>query len=78
MGGFRRLVIRLVEVLLILFMAVATIASAIAGANYGQFMPGDMSVVMALIGGVSGFISSALLAAFYFLLAEIADNTRRI
>ena len=77
MVGFRRFIIRLVEVLLIVFVVLITVASALAGAAYGQYMGSGMYVVMFLIWGFSGFLSAAVLAAFYFLLTEIAQNTRR-
>jgi hypothetical protein len=56
MVGFRRFIIRLVELLLIVFVVLITVASALAGAAYGQFMGSGMSVVMFLIWGFSGFL----------------------
>jgi ABC-type transport system involved in multi-copper enzyme maturation permease subunit len=76
-AGFRRFIINIVEWLLIVFIVLGTIFSAIVGAAAGAQMGGAMPVVMFLIYGFMGFLSTAVLAAFYFLLAEIAANTRR-
>jgi hypothetical protein len=64
-------------VLLVVFVALLTVISALAGASYGHMFGGGMSVVMFLVWGFFGFLSAAVLAAFYFLLTEIAENTRR-
>ena len=78
MAGFRRFIIRIVEVLLVVFVVLLTIASALAGATYGQMLGGGgLSVALFLIWGFFGFLSAAVVAAFYFLLTEIAENTRR-
>jgi ABC-type transport system involved in multi-copper enzyme maturation permease subunit len=77
MAGFRRFIINIVEWLLIVFIVLLTAFSAIGGALQGNYIGGAMPVVLFLVYGFMGFLSAAVLAAFYFLLAEIADNTRR-
>jgi hypothetical protein len=78
MAGFRRFIIRIVEVLLIIFVVVSTLFSALSGFAYGQMIgSGGAAVVLFLISGLVGFAFAAVLAAAYFLLAEIAENTRR-
>jgi len=77
MAGFRRFIINVVEWLLIVFIVLLTVFSALGGALQGHYLGGAMPTVLFLIYGFLGFLSSAMLAAFYFLLAEIAENTRR-
>ena len=77
MAGFRRFIINIVEWLLIAFIVLLTLFSAIGGAVQGNYIGGTMPVVLFLVYGFMGFLSAAVLAAFYFLLAEIAENTRR-
>ena len=78
MGGFRRFIIRTVEVLLVVMVVFATLGSALIGYGYGLMIgSGTAALIMFLISGFLGFLSAAVVAAFYFLLSEIAENTRR-
>ncbi len=78
MIAFRRFIIRIVEVLLVIFVVLLTLISAFSGWAYGHLMGGaGVGFVMFLIWGFLGFLSAAVLAAFYFLLTEIAENTKR-
>lgn len=78
MAGFRRFIIKTAEVLMILVVIGMTIAFAISGAASLQFAQGGQFwIVGFIIGGIAGFAFAAVIAAYFFLLAEIAENTRR-
>jgi hypothetical protein len=85
MSEFRRFVIGLVNLLLLLAIVLATIGGAISGGavlpnlNIGALRPlsGSEPIVGAIGGAIFGFLVSAIPAVFLFLLTEIADNTRQ-
>jgi len=78
MGGFRRFIIQTANALMIVLVILITLASAISMASSLQMMQGGIwGVVGFIVGGVVGFIGSAVFAAYFFLLAEIAENTRK-
>jgi len=78
MGGFRRFIIQTANALMIVLVILITLASAISMAGSLQMMQGGIwGVVGFIVGGVVGFIGSAVFAAYFFLLAEIAENTRK-
>jgi hypothetical protein len=76
MGGFRRFIIKTAEIMMMLFVIVLTLAFAIAAAVGAQEYGSASAILAFIVGGILGFILSAILAAFFFLLAEIAANTR--
>jgi hypothetical protein len=78
MAGFRRFIIKTAEVLMILVVIGMTIAFAISGATTAQLAQGGQFWILGfVIGAIAGFAFAAVIAAYFFLLAEIAENTRR-
>ena len=69
MHEFRRFVIKTAEIFVVLVVVLMTLSFAISGWAWGG-VPGFA------IGGVFGFVFAAVLAATFFLLQEIAENTR--
>ena len=79
MGKFGRFIITTAEVMMIIIVVLLTIGSAISGATGMQAsLGGQFWILGALIGGVGGYVGAAIFAAGFFLLMEIAENTRRI
>ena len=80
MGGLRRIVIALADVLAIIFIVLFTIGGALSGITYGAMAGGGglATVLGIVLGAVIGFLSAAILAAFLFSLSEIAKNTRQM
>jgi hypothetical protein len=84
MAMVRRAVIFLAQILALIFIVVATVAGALAGdawiANAAPMLGGIVALVpsapISIAGAITGFFISVLLAAFFFLLIEIAHNTR--
>jgi hypothetical protein len=76
MGGFRRFIIKTAEVVMVLFVILTTVALAIGGAVGSEQYGGAYAIVGFIIGGILGFVFASIVAAFFFLLAEIAENTR--
>jgi hypothetical protein len=78
MGGFRRFIIRTADVLMLVLVVLITLASAISmGGSLQMTLGGIYGVLGFILGAVLGFIGAAIVAAYFFLLAEIAENTRR-
>jgi hypothetical protein len=80
----RRAVIFVAQILVLIFIVVATVAGALAGdawvtnaapifSSIVAFIP---SAPVSIAGAIAGFFSSIVLAALFFLLIEIAHNTR--
>ena len=79
MGGFRRIIVKTADALMLVLVVLITLGTAISVAGSLQMtMGGVWGVVGFILGGVLGFIGAAVFAAYFFLLAEIAENTRRI
>lgn len=78
MDGFRRFIIKTAEIMMILIVVLMTISFAISGAGSAAAMGGSYWILGLLLGAVGGFLFSAVLAAYFFLLLEVAENTRRI
>jgi len=84
MATVRRAVIFVAQILALIFIAVATMAGALAGdawlANAVPMFSGIValmpSATISIAGAIAGFFVSILLAALFFLLIEIAHNTR--
>ena len=91
MGGFRRFVIGMTEFFQWISIIIVTFASAIVGKTYstlawpnaGTVRFADQSIgsiseiAGMIIGGIVGFVVSGTVAAFLFILIEIAANTRQ-
>ena len=79
MAGFRRFIIKTAEIMMLLIVIAMTIGFAASGAGSAQLaMGGQWWIAGLLLGAVGGFVMAAVLAAYFFLLAEVAENTRRI
>jgi hypothetical protein len=84
MSAVRRAVILVAQILALIFIVVATMAGALAGdawlANampmFGNIVALMPSTPISIAGAVTGFFISIVLAALFFLLVEIAHNTR--
>ncbi len=76
MGGFRRFIIKIAEVMMVFFVILLTLALAISAAVAAQDYGSASAILAFIVGGILGFIIASVLAAFFFLLAEIAANTR--
>ena len=77
-------VILLAQVLALLFIVFATAAGALAGDKWLTYVPilGNAIVLLTgtpgipVVGAVVGFFASTMVAAIFFVLVEIAYNTR--
>jgi hypothetical protein len=92
-GGMRRGIIRIAEGVAIVFVLLFTFFGALFSGSYSYFLwgylggisdgaifrsdPQSTVVIAAIIGAISGFLSSALLTAPLFTLSAIELNTRR-
>lgn len=84
MATVRRAVIFVAQILALIFIVVATMAGALAGdawlANSAPMFVGIVALIpsapISIAGAIAGFFISVLLAALFFLLIEIAHNTR--
>lgn len=84
MSAIRRAVIFVAQILALLFIVVATTAGALAGDAwlssaapiFGGIVALMPSAPISIAGAIAGFFISLLLAALFFLLVEIAHNTR--
>jgi hypothetical protein len=77
MNEFRSFILRTAEAAMVVLVIVATLWSAFAGwavasTLYGVFV-GFLGFIL---GAASGFLFAAVVASYFFLLAEIAENTR--
>ncbi len=79
MDGFRKFIISTAEVMMVIVVGIMTIGIAISTAGtMGMMMGGAGWILGFLIGGGIGFVIASVIAAYFFLLREIAENTRRI
>jgi hypothetical protein len=77
-------VILLAEVLALLFILFATLAGALAGDKWLAYVPilGNAIVLLTgtpgipIVGAVIGFFASTMVTAIFFVLVDIAHNTR--
>ena len=84
MSAVRRTVIFVAQILVLIFVVVATMAGALAGDGWLTSAAPMFGSIIALVppapisiaGAVGGFFVSIVLAALFFLLIEIANNTR--
>jgi hypothetical protein len=72
---FRRFIIGFLEVAQAIVVIAATVVVALIGAGFGSLF--GMGFIGFLIGAFVGFFLSASAAAFFFLLSDIAENTRK-
>lgn len=85
MGDFRRFVIDIGEVALIIVMILTTLGMAIIGTSIGISLDrilgpsraGGPAIFGFLIGGAVGFVIAAASAAVVFMLAETAKHTKQ-
>jgi uncharacterized membrane protein len=76
---FRRFIIKTAEIMMIVFVIITILASAISGALGGANQGGIIFAVIGLVvGAFLGLLVSAVAASFFFLVVEIAENTRRV
>ena len=84
MSTIRRAVILVAQILALIFIVVATMAGALAGdqwvANAAPMFGGIVALMpsapVSIAGAIAGFFISIVLTALFFLLIEIAHNTR--
>ena len=84
MATVRRAVIFVAQILSLLFVVVATMAGALAGDGwitnaapmFGSVLALLPSAPISIAGALAAFFVSIVLAALFFLLIEIANNTR--
>lgn len=84
MSAMRRAVIFVAQILALIFIVVATMAGALAGDVWLTSAAPMFAGVVALLAGapvsiagaLAGFFVSTVLTALFFLLIEIANNTR--
>ncbi|HZP70911.1 MAG TPA: hypothetical protein VFB29_13275 [Pseudolabrys sp.] len=84
MGAVRRAVIFVAQILALIFIVAATMAGALASDDWligtAPFFGGLVSLVagapVSIAGAIAGFFVSTVLSALFFLLIEIAHNTR--
>ena len=84
MSAVRRVVIFVAQFLALLFIVVATMAGALASdawiATAAPMFSGLVTLIpsapISIAGAIAGFFISILLTALFFLLVEIAHNTR--
>jgi hypothetical protein len=84
MLALRRAVIFVAQILALIFIVVATMAGALAGDSwlakatpmFGGIIALMPSAPYSIAGALAGFFVSIVLAALFFLLIEIAYNTR--
>ena len=84
MIAMRRLIIFVAQLLALVFIVVSTLAGAVLGEWLFTSMPILGNAIVALtnssglsfFGAIVGFFISTLLAAVFFVLVEIANNTR--
>jgi hypothetical protein len=84
MATVRRAVIFVAQIFTLIFIVVATLAGALAGdawlANAAPMFGGIVALMpnapISVAGAIAGFFASIVPAALFFLLIEIAHNTR--
>ena len=78
MASFRDFIVRTAEVMMLIIVVLLTLAFAISGAGTGAAVMGGFGGLLGfIVGGAIGFIAASVMAAYFFLLSEIAENTRR-
>ncbi|MBQ8106919.1 MAG: hypothetical protein IJ127_29105 [Afipia sp.] len=79
MKGIRRLVIKTAEVMMVILVIVTILAGGIVGAaSFGPTQGPELRLIGFGLGALAGLISSATVASLFFLVLEIAENTRRM
>ena len=84
MFAIRRAVIFVAQILALIFIVVATMVGALAGDAwlakaapvFGGIIARMPSVPYSIVGAIAGFFVAIVLAASFFVLIEIAYNTR--
>lgn len=79
MRGIRRLVIKTAEVMMVILVIVTILAGGVVGAaSFGPAHGPELRLIGFGLGAFAGLISSATIASLFFLVLEIAENTRRM
>ncbi|MGO3930065.1 hypothetical protein [Rhodopseudomonas pseudopalustris] len=78
MAEFRRIIIKTAEVMMVLLVIITILATAGLGAISGSETSGALAVAGFVLGGVGGLIVSSIFASSFFLILEIAENTRQV
>jgi hypothetical protein len=77
MEGFRGFIVRTAEIFILVLVVVFTLMGAVSGWTSGAMGGGGFGgLIGLLIGGGMGFVIGCVAAASFFLLLEIAQNTR--
>lgn len=77
MESFRAFIIRTAEIFILVLVVVFTLMGALSGWTSGMMTGGAFGALLGLlIGGGMGFVGGCVAAATFFLLLEIARNTR--
>jgi hypothetical protein len=84
MRAFRWFIIRIAEIFILLFVLLLVLGSGAAGYLFVAYVKQEVGMevpfgpgVGSVIGAILGFIVAAVCSAAFFLLVEIANNTRR-
>jgi len=86
MVSIRRAIIFVAQILALLFIVISTMAGALAGQDWLANTFPVLSILadtrladirgVSIVGAVAGFFISTMLVALFFLLVEIAHNTK--
>jgi hypothetical protein len=77
MIGIRRLIIKTAEILMIVLVVLTILGFAVSGAVAGGQTNAIVAAIGLIVGGFVGLVIAAVTASFFFLILEIAENTRR-
>lgn len=77
MDAFRAFIIRTAEIFILVLVVIFTLMGVFSGWTSGMMTGGAFGALIGLlIGGGIGFVGGCIAAATFFLLLEIARNTR--
>lgn len=78
MNGFRRLIIKTAEVMMVLLVIVTIFSFAASGWMFGVDLGSGIfvQVLCFFVGALIGLAIASVTASMFFLVLEIAENTR--